>query len=308
MGGRRLEGMAIEFLGAHLITFVLLFVVFSALADGRSGPADASGLPFLVNPALSGSAQITETILFSRGVMVLAGDFGVDHAGRAILDEVLARLPLSLSLIGALVLVVVIVAALGAAGWVAGELKLAARWRRLGLPLGLVMAVVAGALPLQWLVDGMWRFVLPGQPDAQGAHFVFGLSLVLGMAAGRWWVRNAWDPLWRGAATGTALLLGLDRRTVMLGGVVPGALRRGISALAGLIGMLFALDLLLETVFEVRGLGRYAVEAFHGADVAVLQVLILMGVAVRLLIRMVVGRATAELPLAPVSGARQAEA
>lgn len=295
MTWRRAKGVALAFLGAHLITFILLFVAYGALGVGEPPHSGGKGLPLFVNPAMSGSAQVTETLLFSRAIGVLGGDFGHDRAGRGILDEVSARLPVSLALIGVPLFVALLAASLCVAGWVIAELKFKGLTRRFALPLGALAALAATVWPAHWLLDATWRFVLAAQLAEYGASVLLGASLASGVLGGWWWVRTAWEPAWHGAAANTGLLLGLDRRTVLASSVVPAALRRGMSTSGWLVGGLFALDLLLETVFEVRGLGRYAVEAFHTADVSALQALILMGVLVHLLIRLVVESAITEV-------------
>lgn len=292
----RLKCHVSAFLGAHLISFVMLFVVFGALVETRSSDGPGASLPLFINPAASGTAQVTETLLFSRGVMVLAGEFGVDRAGRAIIDEVVTRMPFSLMLTGVPLLVVLLVASFVAAGWATIALMSSARWRRAGLPIALFAAFACGFWPAQWLVEAMWRFVLAEQLAEQGARIVLAVSLTLGMAGGWWWVTRGWAPLWCGAAARTGLLLGLDRKTVLLG-VLPGALRRGSGAVAGVVGVLFAVSLLLETIFEVRGLGRYAVEAFHASDVAALQVLVLIGVALYMIVRSLAGGRSSGVPV-----------
>lgn len=301
---RRLNWGVVAFLGAHLISFVLLFVVLGALVETGRSNGPAAPLPLFINPAASGTAQVTETLFFSRGVMVLAGGLGVDQAGRAIVDEVLMRLPLSLVLTGVPLLLIILVASLVVAGWATTELMSSVRWRWAGWPIGTFAAVVGGYWPAQWLVEAMWRFLLPGQLVEQGARVVLAVSLTLGLAGGWWWVARVWAPMWRGPAARTGLLLGLERKAVLLG-VAPGALRRGRCAVAGFAGVLFAVNLLLETIFEVRGLGRYAVEAFHAADVAVLQVIVLMGAALHLIFRILVGEWSSGVPVVSSGSACQ---
>lgn len=285
IGTRPLHHLVLAFLGAHVVTFLLLFAVLGPLLVAEP-EHDVVRTPLLVNAAASGTGQLTETLLFSRGVRVLAGDFGVDRNGHVIADELFARLPLSLALVGTLLLVVGMAALLPVATWVLAELKLRAPWRGAGFTIGTLVALVAVYWPAQWLVGAVWRFVRPGQLAEHAAGALLGLALIAGLGAGAWWVRGTWMPLWRGAAADTGRLLGLNGATVFIAHVMPGALRRGLGAAAGWVGGILAIDLMLETIFEVRGVGRYAVEAFHAADVAVLQVLILLGVGVQLLARL----------------------
>ncbi|MFJ9822803.1 ABC transporter permease subunit [Streptomyces sp. NPDC101160] len=207
---------------------------------------------------------------------VLRGDLGVSWvSGAEVLPSVTAGLGVSLTLMGAALLVALVVGAL-----------LAAPVLLLGRATGGTVAAVLAALPefllslVLLLTAGVWLGWAPTSGWAGPAHLVLP-ALALGIPAGALLGRlvadalpavldERWVELWRGAGTGRAR-------------ITAAALRRVLPALMGQFGMvtvgLTGGAVAVETVFAVPGIGRTALGAATSQDLPLLQgcVLALLG-------------------------------
>lgn len=307
--GRAILRTLLCLLGANLLCFVLLFIVYSAgephagielqpTPAGVNGTVAAQSVPLLFNLAASGTGRFTETRLFDRTVRVLGGNFGEDARGREILNELVARIGPSAALVGvpaalfgvvagATALGIVLIAARGHDGiGVTGLLAMSLMFA--GAVLGGYVAV--GQL-FEWLMGvgfGPGRLIDTGRPLVAVTAAFGGLAVAL------WWRHVAFLPALAAGPARAARARGLPELKVCLSHGAMCALPAMRALVPGLISFLFMLSLVLETLFEVPGIGQYAVESFHAGDVFGLHSVILLGVCLHL-----VGLNLAELTFAP---------
>ncbi|MER5203572.1 ABC transporter permease subunit [Streptomyces sp. NPDC002825] len=215
-------------------------------------------------------------LLGDRAAGLLRGDLGTSWVSDAeVLPSVMAGLGVSLTLMGAALLVALLVGALFAA-------PVLLRGRATGGAVAAMLTSVPEFLPALALliVVGVWLGWLPTSGWAGPAHAVLP-ALALGLPAGALLGRlvadalpavlaERWAELWRGAGVGT-------------GRIRAAALRRTLPALAGQFGMvvvgLTGGAVAVETVFAVPGIGRTALGAARSQDLPLLQgcVLVLLG-------------------------------
>ncbi|MEU5220460.1 ABC transporter permease subunit [Streptomyces sp. NPDC020807] len=203
---------------------------------------------------------------------VLRGDLGVSWvSGTDVLPSVLAGLGVSLTLMGAALLVALLVGTvlalpvlLGGRATTGTVAAVLASVPEFLLSLGLLIAV------------GVWLGWLPTSGWAGPEHLVLP-ALALGVPAGALLGRlvadalpavlqERWAELWRGAGTGRAR-------------ITLAALRRVLPALAGQFGLvvvgLTGGAVAVETVFAVPGIGRAALGAATSQDLPLLQACVL---------------------------------
>lgn len=289
---RGLLGLA----GANLLCFLLFFVLYPAGAPfGRLAPEPAppalEGVtarggatpagPVFFNAEASGSGHFTQTLFYDRTVRVLGGELGVDFKSRAIADQVAARLGPSFALVGVPALLCCMAALAAALGFVV----VAAR-RQDGVGAGdlLVVLGVGAALLLvgTGLVEHMFEWLqgigfAPGRLVDGGAPWLAAGAVLGGLGVAWWWRGTAFRPALAAGPARAARARGLSEFAVCLNHGAVCTLPAVRTPVLGLIGFLFMLSLILETLFEVPGLGQYAVESFHAGDVFALHSLVLIG-------------------------------
>lgn len=307
--GRAILRTLLCLLGANLLCFVLLFMLYSPgephggievqpTPAGVKGTPAAENAPLLINLAASGTGRFTETRLFDRTVRVLGGDFGEDARGREIVDELVTRIGPSAALVG----VPAALFALAALATALGFILIAAHGNAgIGMTGLLVMTLVgAGAVLGGYVALGQLFAWLQGVGFGPGRLIDAGRPLVAvtaasgGLALALWWRHVAFLPALMAGPASAARARGLPELKVCLRHGAMCALPAVRALVPGLISFLFMLSLMFETLFEVPGLGQYAVEGFHAGDVLALHSVILLGVALHL-----VGLNLAELALAP---------
>lgn len=289
--GRGCTRALLRLVGANLLCFVLLFVLYpggAAVADPEAAGVHASGVPahpavptaVLFNMSATGIGHLTETLFFDRSVRVLGGDFGVDVRGRRIADEVAGRIGPSAALVGVPALLFVLAAALTGLGFV----LIAARRSAGGHAIG-VLVVVAGVLIFagQHGLARLFAYLQasgfgPGRLADDGGRLLVVAAVLVGLAVALWWREVGLMPALADAPARAARARGLPEWVVCLNHGAVCALPALRTPAFGSIGFLFLLSLVLETVFEVPGLGRYAVEAFHAGDAIALHSVVLLGV------------------------------
>lgn len=293
--GRGFTRALLRLVGANLLCFVLLFVLYPGgavvaehVADPEAAGVHASGVPahpavptaVLFNMSATGIGHLTETLFFDRSVRVLGGDFGVDVRGRRIADEVAGRIGPSAALVGVPVLLFVLAAALTGLGFV----LIAARRSAGGHAIG-VLVVVAGVLIFagQHGLARLFEYLQasgfgPVRLADDGGRLLVVAAVLVGLAVALWWREAGLMPALADAPARAARARGLPEWAVCLNHGAVCALPALRTPAFGSIGFLFLLSLVLETVFEVPGLGRYAVEAFHAGDAIALHSVVLLGV------------------------------
>lgn len=299
--GRAMLRTLLWLLGANLLCFVLLFVLHSGGGamggaafelpavgtDAASSPVRAgASVPLLFNAAASGAGRFTETLLFDRGVRVLWADFGEDARGRVVIREVLQRIGPSVALVGVPALLFVVT--VGAAVLV--FILIAARNNPgFGVTGALMMALVFAGVVLAGyvLVAGLFAWFSsigfgPGRLVDEGRPLLTVAAASAGLTVALWWRQVALLPALIGGAARAARARGLPEMDVCLRHGVVCALPAFRTPVLGLVSFLFMLSLMLETLFEVPGLGQYAIEAFHVGDVFALHSVIFLGVFLHL--------------------------
>lgn len=311
--GRTILRTLLCLLGANLLCFVLFFMLYSAgepLAgiEVRPTPAGVNGMPatalgaestpLLFNVAASGVGHFTETRLFDRTVRVLGGDFGEDARGREIVDQLVARIGPSAALVGVPAVLFVVAAGATALGFV----MISAHGNQgIGMAGLLVMSLVAACAVLGGHVAVAQLFAWlqsigfgPGRLIDAGRPFLAVTAAFGGLALALWWRHVAYLPALAAGPARAARARGLPELKVCLSHGAVCALPAVRALVPGLISFLFMLSLMLETLFEVPGLGQYAVEGFHAGDVLALHSVTLLGVCLHL-----VGLNLAGLAFAP---------
>lgn len=299
--GRACARALVTLIGANLLCFVLLFVLHPgsrAVADpaastdltGSNGAAlrmsSVTPIPLLFNASASGRDQLTETLLFDRNVRVLSGDFGEDARGRRIADELAGRIGPSMALVGVPMLLFLLTSGL------AGLVLVAAAVRRnqgSGGGEALALGAVTGTLVLAGhpLIELLFECLRsggfgPGRLSDTGGALLGVGAVLAGLVVALWWRNLQLLPVLRGAVARAARARGLPELTVCLKHGAVSTLPALRTLVLGLIAFMFMLGLVLETLFEVPGLGQYAVEAFHAGDVVALHSVMLLGVLLHL--------------------------
>lgn len=227
-----------------------------------------------------------DNLVLDRSLQLLSGNWGEDAQGRRIVDEVTARVGPSLAVVGIPMLLFVLTAGLTGFAFVSAVARRGARW-------GLRDLLMVGAEVLSLFLMGYFLIVLmferlhvdgfgPGRLNDSGALIVAFGAVLSGWVVALWWRNLHLLPALTGQAVGAARARGLPERMVCLKHGVVCTLPALRTLALGLISFIFLLSLVLETLLEVPGLGRYLLDAFHAGDVLALHALIVLGVCIHL--------------------------
>ncbi len=283
-------------------------LVFALLLAVRGDPAET-----VLRQRLGGEAPSPEAVARLRADLGLdapaplrylrwlagaaTGDFGLSfHTGEPVVAEVgprLLRTLLLASISGALVVLLSLAAALAAARSPDGVVDHV---------LGGVMALLA-ALPVFVLGIGLVLLfavgmrLLPAAGDLTPAHYVLP-ALTLGLVGAGAPARVLRGALLAEAARPHAVAArarGASAERVLTRHALPNALvpwagAAGLS-LRGLLGG----AVLVETVFDFRGLGSFLVESVHGRDIPAVQAVVLLLVLLTAVVNLATDAAVAAL-------------
>jgi ABC-type dipeptide/oligopeptide/nickel transport system permease component len=319
---RRLLLLIPQLLVISIITFVLVRMLPGDPARLELGPLAPQAGVDLLRARLRLDQPLPEQYIAYVG-RIWHGDFGRSWVNSSqVAEDLLVRLPATLELITAGMLIVFLVMvpiALASANPSGGPL---ARWlRRASFGYGML----AGALPDFWLglvLIFVFFSLLGWAPGPEGRvgildlapDRVTGFYTVDALIAGDWatfkvalahlvlpaitlafvyggpifkMVQSSTEAAMRADYTTYATGLGLPRRTVLLwamrNAAPPAVVMTGVVA-----GFLLGGAVLIETVFNLNGLGQYAVQSITTADYAPVQAFVLVAAVFTMLVYLIV--------------------
>ncbi len=286
---RRILSVVIVMLGASLFVFVISQLTPGDAVSVRYGDTGTPEQREMLRRQL-GLDQSLPVQYFRFVGNAIRGDLGVSHrSGRPVTQEILSRLPVTLQLASATLLIAIIVGV--SAGIIAavkqntildvGMITIALLG--VSIPsfwLGLMLQVVFG-YQLGWLPvagSGDWRYyILPA--------LSLGSSAAGGLAR---YTRSAMLEVIRLDYIRTAQAKGLDSRKVML----KHALRNALIPVTSILGLQFAGlmggAIITESIFALPGVGRLSIEALASRDVPLVQGVVLMAAAIIVLANLIV--------------------
>jgi len=289
---RRLLWVVALLLAVSAITFAIFYTLPSA--DPAAMRAGRQPTPQLI-------AQVRENLGLDQPVyvqywrymrdLVLHFDFGFSYQSNApVREQILDRLPATLSLTGGAVVLWL------AIGLPVGVIS-AVRRRRWPDRLAMGLALVAISAPVYWLglvalylfADDIGRFpLLPGansyEPISQDPAAWLGSLvlpwLVLAASFAAFYARLLRANLLEAMSEDyirTARAKGLPERQVVLRHGMRAAITPIVTVVGLDVGILLGGAVLVETVFNVPGIGRLAYDAIRTADLPVIQGTVLFG-------------------------------
>jgi peptide/nickel transport system permease protein len=259
-------------LGVALLVFALLHLTPGDPVEALLGESAASADREALRHALGLDAPLTTQLARYLGGLA-HGDLGISlYSQQAVADMIAERLPATLGLACAALLIALVIAApLG----MAAAAQPNSHWDRATLALVLAGGALPGFVlgPLLMLIFALqlgW-FPISGA-DEPGAWVLPAVTLALGMAAllARMLRASLLETLHEDYIK-TARAKGLAPHTVLLRHALRNALLPVITLLALQLGTLLAGAVIVETLFSWPGLGQLTVEAIQRRDYPVVQ-------------------------------------
>jgi oligopeptide transport system permease protein len=258
-------------LGASFLIFAMVYALpgdpIRALAGDRPlSPAVAAQLraDYNLNDPL-----VVQYVKYLGNL--LQGDFGTDFRGRAVLETISQRLPVTLKLTIVAVLFETVIGLV--AGVLAGirrnsffdNVVLVSTTLIISIPI-LVLGFVAqyvfglkmGMFPIAGITEGWYSYLLPGLVLASGS-----LAYVARLT------RTSIAENMRADYVRTAKAKGLPNRTVILRHTLRNSLIPVVTFVGADIGTLLGGAIVTEAVFNIPGIGRAVFDAVRGQEGAV---------------------------------------
>lgn len=238
--------------------------------------------PLFYNPRAESAARITDTIFVSKSLKMFVFDFGMSDEGRAISNEIAARVAPSAA-------VALPVFVIGLVTAVASALLLVFMRGTLLDGVGVAVCVVLMSISSlfyivggQYLLAKLWSWMpISGyQPGLEAARFVL-LPVIVGVLAGigssvRWYRSIFLEEIGRDYVR-TARAKGLSEVRVLFGHVLKNGMIPILTGTVVLIPTLFLGSLVTETFFGIPGLGSYTIDAIQSQDFAVVRAIVFIG-------------------------------
>ena len=284
-------------IGVNLITFALFFVVNTPddmarmqLGVKRVTPEAIEkwkaergyDKPLFINAQATGTAVLTDTVLFAKSARMFVGDFGRAEDGRDIAREISSRMGPSLAIAlptFVLGLLVTVSFALLLAFFRASAIDF---W---GVVLCVALMSISGLFYIiggQYLVSKLWRLV-PISGFAAGVDawkFVIlpvAIGVVSGIGSSSRWYRTIFLEEIGKDYVRTARAKGLSELTVLFRHVLRNAMIPILTGVVVVIPLLFMGSLLTESFFGIPGLGSYTIDAINAQDFAVVRAMVFIG-------------------------------
>ena len=284
-------------IGVNLITFALFFVVNTPddmarmqLGVKRVTPEAIEkwkaergyDKPLFINAQATGTAVLTDTVLFAKSARMFVGDFGRAEDGRDIAREISSRMGPSLAIAlptFVLGLLVTVSFALLLAFFRASAIDF---W---GVVLCVALMSISGLFYIiggQYLVSKLWRLV-PISGFAAGVDawkFVIlpvAIGVVSGIGSSARWYRTIFLEEIGKDYVRTARAKGLSEITVLFRHVLRNAMIPILTGVVVVIPLLFMGSLLTESFFGIPGLGSYTIDAINAQDFAVVRAMVFIG-------------------------------
>ena len=284
-------------IGVNLITFALFFVVNTPddmarmqLGVKRVTPEAIEkwkaergyDKPLFINAQASGSAVLTDTVLFAKSARMFVGDFGRAEDGRDIAREISSRMGPSLAIAlptFVLGLLVTVSFALLLAFFRASAIDF---W---GVVLCVALMSISGLFYIiggQYLISKLWRLV-PISGFAAGLDawkFVIlpvAIGVISGIGSSARWYRTIFLEEISKDYVRTARAKGLSELAVLFRHVLRNAMIPILTGVVVVIPLLFMGSLLTESFFGIPGLGSYTIDAINAQDFAVVRAMVFIG-------------------------------
>ena len=284
-------------IGVNLITFALFFVVNTPddmarmqLGVKRVTPEAIEkwkaergyDKPLFINAQATGTAVLTDTVLFAKSARMFVGDFGRAEDGRDIAREIRSRMGPSLAIAlptFVLGLFVTVSFALLLAFFRATYLDF---W---GVVLCVAMMSISGLFYIiggQYLISKLWRLVpISGYTVGLDAWKFLILPVAIGVISGigsstRWYRTIFLEEIGKDYVR-TARAKGLSEITVLFRHVLRNAMIPILTGVVVVIPTLFMGSLLTESFFGIPGLGSYTIDAIQSQDFAVVRAMVFIG-------------------------------
>ena len=284
-------------IGVNLITFALFFVVNTPddmarmqLGVKRVTPEAIEkwkaergyDKPLFINAQATGTAVLTDTVLFAKSARMFVGDFGRAEDGRDIGREIASRMGPSLAIAlptFVLGLIVTVSFALLLAFFRASALDF---W---GVVLCVALMSISGLFYIigcQYLISKLWRLVpISGFSAGIDAWKFLILPVAIGVVSGigsssRWYRTIFLEEIGKDYVR-TARAKGLSELTVLFRHVLRNAMIPILTGVVVVIPLLFMGSLLTESFFGIPGLGSYTIDAINAQDFAVVRAMVFIG-------------------------------
>ena len=284
-------------IGVNLLTFALFFVVNTPddmarmqLGIKRVTPQAIDAWkrqhgydkPLLLNTAVKGADQFTDTIFWQKSASMFAFDFGYSDDGRSIGREIATRMGPSLAialptfLIG---LFVYVSFALLMTLFRGTALDMA------GVALCVLLMSVSGLFYIiggQFLVGKLWHLVpISGYSGGAGSFRFVVLPIAIGVAGGigsssRWYRTIFLEEIGKDYVR-TARAKGLSELRVLFTHVLKNAMIPILTGVVVVIPLLFMGSLLTESFFGIPGLGSYTIDAINLQDFSIVRAMVFLG-------------------------------
>ncbi len=284
-------------IGVNLLTFVLFFVVNSPddMARMQIGVKRATpeaierwkvergyDKPMFYNPAVSGSARVTDTIFFNKSLRMFAFDFGSADDGRDIAREIRERMGPSLAIALPTFLLSLYAAISMALLLVFFRATYLDFWGVVGCVAMMSISSLFYIIGGQWLVSKLWSLVpISGYASGLDAtRFLVlpvAISVIAGIGSSVRWYRTIFLEEISKDYVRTARAKGLSELRVLFRHVLKNAMIPILTGVVVVIPLLFMGSLLVESFFAIPGLGSYTIDAINAQDFAVVRAMVFIG-------------------------------
>ena len=284
-------------IGVNLLTFVLFFVVNSPddMARMQIGVKRATpeaierwkvergyDKPMFYNPALSGSARVTDTIFFNKSLRMFAFDFGSADDGRDIAREIRERMGPSLAIALPTFLLSLYAAISMALLLVFFRATYLDFWGVVGCVAMMSISSLFYIIGGQWLGSKLWSLVpisgyATGLDATRFLVLPVAISVIAGIGSSVRWYRTIFLEEISKDYVRTARAKGLSELRVLFRHVLKNAMIPILTGVVVVIPLLFMGSLLVESFFAIPGLGSYTIDAINAQDFAVVRAMVFIG-------------------------------
>lgn len=284
-------------IGVNVLTFALFFFVNSpedmarvhlgvkhltkdAVEDWKQ--VHGYHLPLFYNDAKSGMESLTETIFFKKSIRLFVLDFGISDAGRDIIQAIHERYLPSLQLaIPALLIGLFINITIAL-------LMMLFHGTYIDVIGVLVFVVLISISTLFYIIAGQYLFaktlrLLPISGYVDGFYCIKFLILPVVIsvfssigAEARWYRALFLEEITKDYVR-TARAKGLSEFRVLFVHVLKNALIPILTGVVSILPLLFMGSLLMESFFDIPGLGSYTIDAIREQDFAIVRSMVFLG-------------------------------
>ncbi|NOY61577.1 MAG: ABC transporter permease [Gammaproteobacteria bacterium] len=284
-------------IGVNLITFMLFFMVntpddmarmnlgvkhVTAEAIEKWKHERGYDKPMLYNSQASGSAALTDTILFEKSVNLFAFDFGRSDSGRDISYDISQRMWPSLAIALPTLIVGLLVYITFAMLLAFFRATYIDYW---GVVLCVVLMSISGMFYIiggQYLIGKLLHLVpISGYDGGSDALKFLILPVIIGVIGGigsstRWYRTIFLEEIGKDYVR-TARAKGLSEQQVLFKHVLKNAMIPILTGVVVSLPLLFMGSLIVESFFGIPGLGSYTIDAINSQDFAIVRAMVFLG-------------------------------